>query len=202
MKRKISFLEQHFLRIIFCFVFFLLLLLYLLELYTSTNYFNDLVNGFKSIAIIDNGNLVTISTVIIGIYFSLYTYILSADSNSFIANLKNYKEFSLLISMVNRGFVSSFLLVLLSFLNEWLYGKFETIYLLLIGILCIVIFGSLLQIAIYYLLIFRYDFRKKYEQTEQQKKSEYEDSKLKAELKEFLKQESLREQQDKYNSKK
>ncbi|MEC6748593.1 hypothetical protein VXN63_08535 [Marinilactibacillus sp. XAAS-LB27] len=199
MKKLIRFFEQNFLIIIFCVSFFLLLVLYLLQLFTSMNVFNDFVIGFESIAIIENGNLVTISTVIIGIYFSLYTYILSVDSDSFISNLKNYKEFSSLISMVNRGFVSSFSLVLLSFLNDWLYGIMNNFYLVLIGILIIIIFGSLLQISIYYWLIFKYDFKKKYNQIKQQNVSEYEEIILKSDLKNFLEKEKLKEQQDKYN---
>ena len=77
----------------------------------------ELYDWFYKNAYTNNANLVTISTVFIGIYFSLYGFLLSSNTNSLISKLK-LKEYKRLVSIVNRGFVSSFIIVIFSFLNE------------------------------------------------------------------------------------
>jgi len=86
----------------------------------------ELYDWFYKNAYTNNTNLVTISTVFIGIYFSLYSFLLSSNTNSLISKLK-FKEYKRLVSIVNRGFISSFIIVIFSFFNENIYnwvGKF------------------------------------------------------------------------------
>ena len=74
----------------------------------------ELYYWFYKNAYTNNANLVTISTVFIGIYFSLYGFLLSSNTNSLISKLKS-KEYKRLVSIVNRGFLSSFIIVIFSF---------------------------------------------------------------------------------------
>ena len=74
---------------------------------------------FYKNAYLDNTNLVTISTVFIGIYFSLYGFLLSSDTNSLVSKLR-LKEYKRLVSIVNRGFLSSFIIVIFSFFNDFI----------------------------------------------------------------------------------
>ena len=74
--------------------------------------YSGLYSWFYKNAYLDNTNLVTISTVFIGIYFSLYGFLLSSDTNSLVSKLK-LKEYKRLVSIVNRGFLSSFIIVIL-----------------------------------------------------------------------------------------
>lgn len=76
----------------------------------------ELYDWFYKNAYTNNTNLVTISTVFIGIYFSLYSFLLSSNTNSLISKLK-FKEYKRLVSIVNRGFISSFIIVIFSFFN-------------------------------------------------------------------------------------
>lgn len=145
----------------------------------------NLYEWFKRVSFDQNGNFITISTVLIGIYFSLYAYILSADSSSFFAKL-NLKQFKRLIRMITNGFFSSMAIVLLSFVNDILYSNFGVVYILLLYILFILIFGSLIEIAIYYSLIFKHDLKSRYDTFENEKVEAEEDRKIKAKLKEFL----------------
>lgn len=71
--------------------------------------YSELYDWFYKNAYTDNTNLVTISTVFIGIYFSLYGFLLSSDKNSLISKLK-LKEYKRLVSIV----IKDFYLVLLS----------------------------------------------------------------------------------------
>ena len=59
---------------------------------------------FFDIVYKDNTNLVTISTVFIGIYFSLYSTLTTSNSSSFVSKL-SFKEIKKLAAMVNIGFL-------------------------------------------------------------------------------------------------
>lgn len=89
----------------------------------------ELYDWFYKNAYTNNTNLVTISTVFIGIYFSLYSFLLSSNTNSLISKLK-FKEYKRLVSIVNRGFISSFIIVIFSFFNENIYNWVGKIYIL------------------------------------------------------------------------
>lgn len=67
--------------------------------------YSGLYSWFYKNAYLDNTNLVTISTVFIGIYFSLYGFLLSSDTNSLVSKLK-LKEYKRLVSIVNRVCIS------------------------------------------------------------------------------------------------
>lgn len=173
--------------------YFWLMILFTIVLFFAVTFYTkgvqgvqDIYSWFKGVSFLDNSNFVTISTVLIGIYFSLYTYILSADSNSFFANIRNVKEYKKLINMVSLGFISSMITVLLSFVNAELYNKLDWIYILVLFILFIIIFGSLIEISIYYALIFKNDFEKRHEYFKSISSSEEEDEKLRKKLMEFL----------------
>ena len=139
--------------------------------------YSGLYSWFYKNAYLDNTNLVTISTVFIGIYFSLYGFLLSSDTNSLVSKLK-LKEYKRLVSIVNRGFLSSFIIVIFSFFNENIYNWVGVIFLLLIG--------SAIQIAIYFTLLFRYDLNKKYNSFEEDIQKEILDNELRKKLKQFL----------------
>ena len=139
--------------------------------------YSELYDWFYKNAYTDNTNLVTISTVFIGIYFSLYGFLLSSDKNSLISKLK-LKEYKRLVSIVNKGFLSSFIIVISSFFNENIYNWVGDIFLLLIG--------SAIQIAIYFTLLFRYDLNKKYNSFEEDIQKEILDDELRKKLKQFL----------------
>lgn len=88
---------------------FIILLIILISLFLGN--YSDLYDWFYTNAYTDNTNLVTISTVFIAIYFSLYGFLLSSDTNSLVSKLK-LKEYKRLVSIVNRGFLSSFIIVI------------------------------------------------------------------------------------------
>ena len=140
---------------------------------------------FYKNAYLDNTNLVTISTVFIGIYFSLYGFFTSADTNSFIAKLK-LKEYKRLISIINRGFISSFTIVLFSFLNEILYHLLDRVYILFLLLVFVLLIGSALQIAIYFSLLLRNDINTKYNSLKEDIKKENLDDEIRKKLKQFL----------------
>lgn len=147
--------------------------------------YSGLYSWFYKNAYLDNTNLVTISTVFIGIYFSLYGFLLSSDTNSLVSKLK-LKEYKRLVSIVNRGFLSSFIIVIFSFFNENIYNWVGEIYILFLFVIFLLLIGSAIQISIYFTLLFRYDLNKKYNSFEEDIQKEILDNELRKKLKQFL----------------
>lgn len=145
----------------------------------------ELYDWFYKNAYTNNTNLVTISTVFIGIYFSLYSFLLSSNTNSLISKLK-FKEYKRLVSIVNRGFISSFVIVIFSFFNENIYNWVGKIYILFLFFIFLLLIGSAIQIAIYFTLLFRYDLKTKYNSFDEDIKKEILDNELREKLKQFL----------------
>ena len=131
----------------------------------------ELYDWFYKNAYTNNTNLVTISTVFIGIYFSLYSFLLSSNTNSLISKLK-FKEYKRLVSIVNRGFISSFIIVIFSFFNENIYNWVGKIYILFLFFI--------------FTLLFRYDLKTKYNSFDEDIKKEILDNELREKLKQFL----------------
>ena len=140
--------------------------------------YSELYDWFYKNAYTDNTNLVTISTVFIGIYFSLYGFLLSSDKNSLISKLK-LKEYKRLV-------LSSFIIVISSFFNENIYNWVGEIYILFLFFIFLLLIGSAIQIAIYFTLLFRYDLNKKYNSFEEDIQKEILDDELRKKLKQFL----------------
>ncbi|NSP97878.1 hypothetical protein HRE90_08190, partial [Enterococcus faecalis] len=112
--------------------------------------FKDDINIVYSILVdalvYKNDNIITVATVLIGIYFSLYSFVLGADSNSFFGKLKDKDDLKFLIRMINLGFFSSSLFTLLSLLNDLLFSLIHGFLVLILGILVIIVLGTLIKI--------------------------------------------------------
>ena len=90
------------------------------------------------------------------------------------------------MSIVNRGFISSFIIVIFSFFNENIYNWVGKIYILFLFFIFLLLIGSAIQIAIYFTLLFRYDLKTKYNSFDEDIKKEILDNELREKLKQFL----------------
>ncbi len=164
--------------------------------------FKDDINIVYSILVdalvYKNYNIITVATVLIGIYFSLYSFVLGADSNSFFGKLKDKDDLKFLIRMINLGFFSSSLFTLLSLLNDLLFSLIHGFLVLILGILVIIMLGTLIQIIIYYTLIIRKDILSKFERMEDEKVKEHENEKLARDLRIFLNDYNEKKSQELY----
>lgn len=164
--------------------------------------FKDDINIVYSILVdalvYKNDNIITVATVLIGIYFSLYSFVLGADSNSFFGKLKDKDDLKFLIRMINLGFFSSSLFTLLSLLNDLLFSLIHGFLVLILGILVIIMLGTLIQIIIYYTLIIRKDILSKFERMEDEKVKEHENEKLARDLRIFLNDYNEKKSQEPY----
>ena len=164
--------------------------------------FKDDINIVYSILVdalvYKNDNIITVATVLIGIYFSLYSFVLGADSNSFFGKLKDKDDLKFLIRMINLGFFSSSIFTLLSLLNDLLFSLIHGFLVLILGILVIIMLGTLIQIIIYYTLIIRKDILSKFERMEDEKVKEHENEKLARDLRIFLNDYNEKKSQELY----
>ncbi|EAF5461929.1 hypothetical protein CPC87_06930 [Listeria monocytogenes] len=89
--------------------------------------------------------VITSATVLIGIYFTMYTIFAVYNSSSVIGKLYN-TGFQALLKLLKHAMVSSVLVLLFGFLSDWLFGLavnvtyllnlFLNLYLLLTSIIC------------------------------------------------------------------
>ncbi|HAQ5014939.1 hypothetical protein ACK4D5_10720 [Enterococcus faecium] len=180
--KKIDWLLHHILKILIFLTTLFLLVVYVF----SKSVFNSLYCNIYTLLIEDNNNLITVATVLIGIYFSLYSYILSADLNSFFGRLKDRDELKFLIAMINLGFFSSFIFVISSLANNLLYQILKWGIVLILGILVLIMFGTLIQIGVYYVFIIRNDILTKFDKMQDDLLEEDQRKKLERDMREFL----------------
>lgn len=180
--KKLDWLLHHILIILISLTTLISIAVYVI----SKSIFNSLYCYTYLLLIEDNNNLITVATVLIGIYFSLYSYILSADLNSFFGRLKDRSDLKFLITMINLGFFSSFLFVISSLANELLYQILRWGIVVILGILVLTMFGTLIQIGVYYIFIIRNDIFTKFDKMQDDLCEEDQRKKLERDLREFL----------------
>lgn len=178
----IDWLLHHILIILISLTTLILLAVYIF----SESVFNSLYCDIYILLIEENNNIITVATVLIGIYFSLYSYILSADLNSFFGRLKEKDDLKFLIAMINLGFFSSFLFVISSLANNLLFRLLQWGIVLILGILVLIMLGTLIQIGVYYVFIIRNDIFTKFDKMQDDLLEEDQRKKLERDLREFL----------------
>ena len=88
--------------------------------------------------------------------------------------------------MVNIGFLSSFIIVLTSFVNVIFYSLFNVFYIVFLFTVCFFLWGSAIQVALYYTFLFRNDINNKYNSIQKEERNEVLDNELRKKLKQFL----------------
>jgi len=129
--------------------------------------------------------VIIISSLGLGTHFSLYSTLTTSNSSSFVSKL-SYKEIKKLAAMVNIGFLSSFIIVLTSFVNVIFYSLFNVFYIVFLFIVCFFLWGSAIQVALYYTFLFRNDINNKYNSIQKEERNEVLDDELRKKLKQFL----------------
>ncbi|PAF35579.1 hypothetical protein CHH58_16115 [Terribacillus saccharophilus] len=136
--------------------------------------------------------IVTIATVFIGIYFTIYTLLGSTQSDSAVAVLTE-KNFGTLLKILGNAFVSSFLYVFLSLFSSTLYKHFEDITSFVVINLLIFLLSSALQFGIVIYYIFKADLKNVKNRITEQEKKDKEMDKLRVELQIFLRKQKEKE---------
>lgn len=88
----------------------------LINQYTTFNFIKIFfLETFANYISINNSEVITIATIFIGIYFSVYTILMSSNNGSAFSRLSKRNKISL-VNILNEGFLNSFAYVILSLL--------------------------------------------------------------------------------------
>lgn len=118
------------------------------------------VKKFNAYLYNNNSELITIATIFIGIYFSIYTILMSSNEESAFGRLSKRNKVSL-IKILNEGFISSFLYVIISLFFTLIYS-FSPLFisLIMLGLLILFFYSALVFGLDIYILI-KADIEKK-----------------------------------------
>lgn len=164
------------------------------NIYDFDNINDLLINKFL---INREGILISVAAIFIGIYFSIFTVLLTIKSSSKIVNMgiKTYKE---LIEFLRNAFIGSFIYVIyaivfpiMSFGNEIGIIKFSRE--LILGIFMIYMLLSALRVGIAFIYIFKNDLNNFYENIEKESLEIEEQNEIIHKLRRFLEEYELKE---------
>ncbi|MBE8867115.1 MULTISPECIES: hypothetical protein [Enterococcus] len=181
----ISIIEDRLLKIILM-VYFIFIFSILFGNFKKLNIFSDfIVNNIGKYLALQDGSLVTVATVFIGIYFTIYTMLTTIQSDSILASLKE-KHFKKILKILTIGFVSSFSYTLYSVFFEVSYNNNSVITTYFILFLAICFFISAFQFGVLLTLILKKDIYGAIKTIQERKKAEEEQKERYAKLDSFL----------------
>lgn len=136
----------------FVYLVFAIILLISDLLFNIDSPFHKFINDFGAYLTKNNSDLITIATVFIGIYFTIYTLLISFDKD-YSFNKLSYKNKKTLIKIMNWGFLSSFSYVIYSLIYSHIYFENPLLAsLIIIGILLLFLYSALVFGVVIYIL--------------------------------------------------
>ena len=166
----ILFLEKHGIKILLI-PFLVIFIVNKIFIINENQFRNEILdefflNSLRNTLILQDGTLITLAAVFIGIYFTVFTLLSSLKIDSTFSILTE-SNFYRLIKYIRNAFIGSFLYLLYSlfsplFTNEWI-STFISIALLLYMLLSALRFGFIIY------NIFTNDVKKYYKQIEEEK---------------------------------
>ncbi|MEX1563607.1 hypothetical protein AB3J18_03735 [Enterococcus sp. C43] len=193
MKKKLKGMENLCISIIEDWLLIIILMIYFIYIsfiafgnFKKLNIFSDfIVNNIGKYLALQDGSLVTVATVFIGIYFTIYTMLTTIQSDSILASLKE-KHFKKILKILTIGFGSSFVYTLYSVFFKVSYNTNSVITTYLILLLAICFFISAFQFGVLLTLILKKDIYGAIKTIQERKKAEDEQKERYAKLDSFL----------------
>lgn len=147
-------IENKLLKISLIIYFVIWIFSYWLLKYKSNDFMVGLlINKLGKHLTMSDSSLVTVATVFIGIYFTIYTMLISIQSDSVLANLER-TDFKKILRILTVGFVSSFIYTFYSIFFQVSYNSsksftsFVVLFLALIFLVSAFQFGTLLTLIL------------------------------------------------------
>lgn len=145
----------------------------------------------KYLAVTD-ASLVTVATVFIGIYFTIYTMLISIQSDSVLANLEK-DDFKKILKILTIGFISSFVYTLYSVFFKISFENYPRTTTFFILFLALLFFISAFQFGVLLTLILRQDIYGAIKKIEERKHEDARKEALLVQLESFLNDQSEQE---------
>lgn len=157
-----------------------------------SKFFSVLVNDLGKHLMIEDNSIVTVATVFIGIYFSIYTMFTSIQTDSVMSNLGR-KNFQKLLNILGIGFLSSFAYTLFSIFFVKAYGSKPEISVFIVQLLLIVFMVSAFQFGVIIYIILKKDISTTIEELDIRRKKELKQLEILEKLDSFLNKENERD---------
>lgn len=134
--------------------------------------------------------LISVAAIFIGIYFSIFTILLSikVDTKIVAMGIKTYKE---LIQFLKHAFIGAFIYIIYAVLYPLLFllgkeGMIKFLYELILGLLVLYLLLSALRVGIAFILIFKSDLNMLFSSIENERNQKEEYNEIIYKLKSFL----------------
>lgn len=196
-----GFFLKYWIVLIITLVYLISIICYTLDLFQVFDF--DDVNEFiiEDFLLKREGTLISIAAIFIGIYFSIFTLLLTVKSSSKIVRLgiKTYKE---LIVFLRNAFIGSFIYIIYAivfplkvYVDE--IGIFKFSKELFLGVLVVYMLLSAFRVGITFIYIFKKDLNNLYENIEKENLEIEEQKEIIHKLRGFLEEYEIQEAQKK-----
>lgn len=157
MKWLFDFIENKILKIAIALYSLMWIISLVASKYFSNNEIKDfLTDRLGKYLVMSDSSLVTVATVFIGIYFTIYTMLTSIQSDSVLANLEK-EDFKKILKILSIGFFSSFAYTLYSVFFMISFESNRILTTLIVLFLALLFFVSAFQFGVLLTLILRQD---------------------------------------------
>lgn len=143
--------------------------------------------------------LITIAAVLIGIYFGIFTHLLTANINSALFSL-NKKTLQELISFLKRALLAAFVYLFWALFHPYIYFESHLIHFIIeltLGVSVLYMFLTALQVGIAFIYIFTKDIDSLYDKLQNEHKKHEELNSILYKINERIQKEGLKESLDK-----
>lgn len=158
----------------------------------SVNLLSFLIEDLGKYLMTEDGSIVTVATVFIGIYFSIYTMLTSIQTDSVMSNLGK-KNFQKLLNILGVGFLSSFAYTLYSVFFGTAYSTKPEVAVFFVLLLLIIFMLSAFQFGVIIYIILKKDIAATIEDLDERKKKELKQLDIQQKLEAFLDKENKKE---------
>ena len=183
------FMEEKLIKIALSLVAFILCVM---KFFFVEQYNDILVNLIGKHLATENNSIITVATVFIGIYFTMYTIFTTIDKNSVLAALDK-GQFKKLLKILGIGFFSSSIYVIFGIISSWLFDKYPGITSIILIFTVVAFFSSTLVLGVLLYYIIKMDIFSIIETVRQDKIEEQKINQTLKRLSDFLDKEEKKE---------
>ncbi|MCW6666961.1 hypothetical protein NHG34_05290 [Aerococcaceae bacterium NML190938] len=157
----------------------------IVKMWNSKFYINVIIDGVGRYITTENNSIITVATVFVGVYFTIYTIFTAISTESILVMLEE-DNFKSLVKILKLGFYSSMVYIIFSMVSDLAYkcNKEVTTFAVL---LILIVFGcSTIILSLALVRIFDYDINKVIKQMREEKARKITEESTDNLLREFL----------------
>lgn len=194
-------LIKNFLRILMITTLIIAVLFYCIDVFTNADFDNINELLIQKLIVSREGVFITIAAILIGIYFGIFTILLSLKTNSKIATM-DYYIFKEILMFIGHAFLGAFIYliyalvypIILNYVVEGPFGFYKFCYETVLFLTVLYMILSALRVGLAYMSIFKEDIDKIFEDFKSESQTQNDYDKTMQDLKEFLRMEKYKKE--------